>query len=238
VLVNWRDVSDGQPDYFVSDGVHLTDIGQRAFVAEIMRVGHLVPGDVTGPSSEVVDPTKMYGTGSGDLSPTLVRNEQTAAPDSFWLRMARCETGSNWQNGGHYSGGLGIFLGTWKAWGGTEFAPTPAEATQEQQIEVANRVSTQGWTRPDGKRVAPVGFSGWRCLSTVGHPPASSRYTYTPESVEAQTFHLGERGDVVRDLELMLGLPRDGIYGKRVRLKHLVYLREKGLPETLAGSSS
>ncbi|HEV2650438.1 MAG TPA: acyltransferase family protein [Rhizomicrobium sp.] len=238
VLVNWRDVSDGQPDYFVSDGVHLTDIGQRAFIAEIMRVGHLVPGDVTGPSSEVVDPTKTYGSGSGDLSPTLVRNEQTAAPDSFWMKMARCETGSNWQNGGHYSGGLGIYIGSWKAWGGTDFAPIPAQATQEQQIEIANRISTQGYTRPDGKRVAPVGFSGWRCLSTVGHPPASSRYTYTPDSVIAQTFHLGERGDVVRDLELTLGLPRDGIYGKHVRLKHLAYLREKGLPETLAGSSS
>jgi hypothetical protein len=86
--------------------------------------------------------------------------------------------------------------------------------------------------------VKPIGFAGWRCVSAVGHPPASSPYTYTPESVIAQTFHLGERGDVVRDLELTLGLSRDGIYDKRVRKRHLAYLKEKGLSETLAGSDS
>jgi peptidoglycan/LPS O-acetylase OafA/YrhL/lysophospholipase L1-like esterase len=42
-LVDWRAVSDDQPKYFVSDGVHLTISGQRAFVAEIVKTGHFVP---------------------------------------------------------------------------------------------------------------------------------------------------------------------------------------------------
>ncbi len=238
VLVNWRDVSDGQPDYFIADGVHLTDLGQRAFITEIMRVGNLVTGPVTAPSADIVDPTRSYASGSGDLSPTLVRIPQPAASDAYWRRMARCETGANWQNAGRYSGGLGIFVDNWKNWGGLDYAPTPAAATQAQQIEIANRISTQGWQKPDGGRVPPIGFSSWRCLSAVGHPRTASRFTFTAESVLAQRFHLGEHGDVVRDLELMLGLPSDGVYGKRVRQRHLALLKTKGLPAELAGSQS
>lgn len=41
VLVDWRAASNGRPGYFVADRFHLTYSGQRAFVAEIMRAGHL-----------------------------------------------------------------------------------------------------------------------------------------------------------------------------------------------------
>jgi hypothetical protein len=57
VLVNWRDLSDGQPDYFISDGVHLTDIGQRAFIGEIMRTGHLAR-EPSAAGRNVVDPDR------------------------------------------------------------------------------------------------------------------------------------------------------------------------------------
>ncbi|MDR0274279.1 MAG: acyltransferase [Burkholderiaceae bacterium] len=40
-VADWRDVSDGHRNYFVSDGVHLTVAGQRAFIAEIVRAGAL-----------------------------------------------------------------------------------------------------------------------------------------------------------------------------------------------------
>lgn len=235
VLVNWRDVSDEQPDYFVSDNVHLTALGQRAFIAEIMRVGHLVS---TAPAAgrQVVDPTRTYGGGAGDLSPTLVRLPQKAAPDSVWQRLARCETGADWRKNGRYSGGLGIDVGAWTHWGGAQFAPTPAAATPAQQIAVANRISTQGWHDGRGQIVRPIGFTSWRCAATVRRP--ATDMTFTPESVIAQSFHPGERGDVVRDLESMLGLPRDGIYGRHVRNKHLAFLKAYGLSQSLAGSSS
>jgi len=41
VLVDWRKASAGRRTYFIADQVHLTPTGQRAFVAEIMRAGHL-----------------------------------------------------------------------------------------------------------------------------------------------------------------------------------------------------
>jgi hypothetical protein len=73
-------------------------------------------------------------------------------------------------SGSRFSGGVGFYNGTWDAWGGREFAPLAGQATRDQQIEVANRIATQGWIRPDGGYVAPVGYSGWGCTRSVGYP--------------------------------------------------------------------
>ncbi len=290
VVARWSDVSEGQPDYFVSDGVHLTDRGQRAFIANIMRAGHLVsdPARVadkvpleklsndkvtlgkasvveaplgkesigkeaigkTPPEKESigkashdrnwVDPDRDYATGAGDLSPTLVLAERAAAPDKYWQQMALCETDANWHNPGAQSGGLAIAQDDWKAWGGLDLAKTPAEATPAQQIEVANRISTAGWTPPDGAEVKPVGFGRWRCVAALpppaAHPDDDATPVYTPESVIAQSFHLGERGQVVSDLQILLGAPRDGIYSKATHKRHVAYLKTNGLPEDRAGA--
>ncbi len=237
LTVRWSEVSEGQPDYFVSDGVHLSGIGQRVFVAEIMRVGRLFPDvEKNVPGSVGISEGKDYARGAGDLSPTLVRAPQPAAPDTYWKKLASCETDANWQNPGRHSGGLGITPENWKTWGGTLFAPQPAAASTAQQIEVANRISTQGWKPANGSFVKPIGFAVWRCVAALGRPPTASDRTYTPESVIAQSFHLGERGDVVRDLQLTLGVPRDGLYTKGLRKKHLAYLKKNSLPETRAGT--
>jgi peptidoglycan/LPS O-acetylase OafA/YrhL len=236
VVVRWSDTSDNQPDYFVSDGVHLTTIGQRVFITEIMRSGHLARD-----SSETSDADKDTATttsAAGDLSPTLVLAPQPVASDDYWRKLALCETDANWKNSGRHSGGLGMSADDWKTWGGDEFAPTPAAATPAQQIEVANRMSTQGWTNAHGDDVKPIGFARWRCVVALGRPHSASPNTYTRESVLAQTFHLGERGDVVRDLQLILGETGDGVYTKKLRKKHLAYLQQNGLPTELAGADS
>jgi peptidoglycan/LPS O-acetylase OafA/YrhL len=240
VVADWHDAAEGQPDFFVSDGVHLTVPGMRMFVAEIMHAGHLVspppkPGDKK-TASGGLDPDLPFAYPPGDTSKTLVRVTQPPAPASYWQRLAKCESNGNWAHGGEHAGGLNIFVPSWKAWGGTEFAPTPDKATPEQQIAVANRIATDGWARPDGTVQMPVGFSGWGCLGKVGRPPSSGKYTFTPDSVLAQHFHVGERGDVVRDLELLLGIQRDGIYGRHTRKLHLVLLKSKGLPPELAAA--
>lgn len=87
--------------------------------------------------------------------------------DSYWDRMARCETAGNWSHypDGQWSGGLGIYAGTWDAWGGGEFASNAGYATRDQQIIVANRIATQGYGN-----VKPVGYSGWGCVKTIGYP--------------------------------------------------------------------
>jgi hypothetical protein len=151
--------------------------------------------------------------------------------EQFWVDIADCETGSDWTNPGRYSGGLGIFIGSWDGWGGREFAPTPAEASPGQQITVANRISTQGWTRPDGKYVRPVGFGGWGCSKVVGAPQL---LTFTPESVLAHPFSWSQRGEVVRDLQAILGLPRDGVYGRQTWVVHVRHLEWRQLPRDLA----
>jgi len=239
VVARWSDVSEGQPDYFVSDGVHLTDRGQRAFIANIMRVGHLVPDAGHVADKAAIDPDKDYATGAGDSSPTLVLAARPAASDKYWQKMALCETDANWQNPGEHSGGLALSLEDWKTWGGLEMAKTPAEATQAQQVEVANRISTQGWLQPDGTQVKPIGFVRWRCVAALpppaAHPGDDTTPVYTPDSVIAQSFHLGERGQVVSDLQILLGAPHDGIYSKATHSRHLAYLKKNRLPEDRAG---
>lgn len=40
VLVDWLAASDGHPEYFVADGVHLTTVGARAYAEAIARSVH------------------------------------------------------------------------------------------------------------------------------------------------------------------------------------------------------
>jgi nucleoid-associated protein YgaU len=64
---------------------------------------------------------------------------------STWDALAQCESGGNWatNTGNGYSGGLQFSPSTWSAYGGTG---SPADATREQQIAVAEKVqASQGW---------------------------------------------------------------------------------------------
>jgi hypothetical protein len=65
-----------------------------------------------------------------------------------WDELAHCETRGNWATDSvpGFSGGLGFAHGTWRAMGGREFADIAADATREQQIEIAQRVlEASGW---------------------------------------------------------------------------------------------
>ena len=73
----------------------------------------------------------------------------------MWDELAECETGGNWYDGGDYGGGLGIYIGTWKMYGGREFAVRPQWATKAQQIIVAERIALDG-------------YGGWGCAHTLG----------------------------------------------------------------------
>lgn len=116
--------------------------------------------------------------------------------EAFWDRLAWCETHQNWQNGGKWAGGLGIYtkgkfadnnMGTWERWGGEEFAPSPDLATREQQIIVAERIAVLGWSKEmtrtpeQAARMGvpinwtwnrpPVGFKGWGALHCATNSP-------------------------------------------------------------------
>lgn len=64
-----------------------------------------------------------------------------------WDRLAQCESGGNWSsNVGTFDGGLQFHPGTWRAYGGTQYAPSANQATRDQQIAIAERVlAGQGW---------------------------------------------------------------------------------------------
>jgi uncharacterized protein YabE (DUF348 family) len=61
---------------------------------------------------------------------------------SAWDRIAKCEATGNWSanTGNGYYGGLQFDKSTWAAYGGTQYAPLPNQASREEQIAVASKV--------------------------------------------------------------------------------------------------
>lgn len=90
-------------------------------------------------------------TGAALIAPlTLLAatGQADAADGGVWDRIARCESGGNWQinTGNGYYGGLQFSAGTWRAYGGGAYAPTADGASKAQQIAVAAKVQrAQGW---------------------------------------------------------------------------------------------
>ncbi|WP_367132531.1 transglycosylase family protein [Saccharothrix sp. HUAS TT1] len=84
-------------------------------------------------------------------------------PDGeVWDRLAQCEATGNWaiNTGNGYYGGLQFNKGTWDAYGGSQYAAYPHQATREQQIAVATKL-----------RDARGGYSAWpHCRSKLGLP--------------------------------------------------------------------
>ncbi|MET7478301.1 transglycosylase family protein [Streptomyces sp. NPDC005648] len=71
-----------------------------------------------------------------------------AADGGVWDRIAQCESGGNWHinTGNGYYGGLQFSAGTWRAYGGSAYAPTADKASRQAQIAVATKVQhAQGW---------------------------------------------------------------------------------------------
>jgi len=66
----------------------------------------------------------------------------TAATPSTWDAVAQCESSGNWaaNTGNGFSGGLQFTPSTWAAYGGTAYAASADQATQSQQITVAENV--------------------------------------------------------------------------------------------------
>jgi len=84
------------------------------------------------------------------VTPVLVAMAPAqAASDAVWDRLAACEAGGRWSanTGNGYYGGLQFSAGTWRAYGGAQFAPRADLATRSEQITVAERLlARQGWS--------------------------------------------------------------------------------------------
>jgi cell wall-associated NlpC family hydrolase len=78
-------------------------------------------------------------TASGGLSLADVAH---AAPEMNWDRVADCESSQHWDanTGNGFTGGLQFTASTWRAFGGTAYAPSAHQASRSEQIIVAERV--------------------------------------------------------------------------------------------------
>jgi LysM repeat protein len=109
----------------------------------------------------------------------------TRAPASTWDSLAQCESGGNWgiNTGNGYGGGLQFSASTWAAHGGTG---SPANASREQQIAVAQKVqASQGWSAwpACASKLGLRGGAATPQSATTSRQPAA---VYTPARVPAR----------------------------------------------------
>jgi hypothetical protein len=112
----------------------------------------------------------------------------------FWEAVAWCETNHDWDDHGHFAGGLGMAKSVWVNYGGRQFASTPQKATKQQQIIIANRVAFFGFqtkniyrTLEDRQNNKPYfrPAVGWKrlknwgrgCVNWETRKPSRDRYT-------------------------------------------------------------
>ncbi|MGI5374314.1 transglycosylase family protein [Streptomyces sp. CA-251387] len=156
----------------------------------------------------------------------LAATGNAAAADSgVWDRIAQCESGGNWHinTGNGYYGGLQFAASTWRAYGGTAYAPTADQATKAQQIAVATKVQrAQGWgawptcsARAGAYGSAPAAPAAGSSASTRAAPTTPSQ---TPERSSGHTNRGSSRGDyTVREGDTLSGIAaRHGTTWQRV----------------------
>jgi LysM repeat protein len=107
----------------------------RAALAAV-RAASPAPAPVTPVSAPQADPA----------APVQAAPVQAAAPSSSggadWSAIAACESGGNWgaNTGNGFYGGLQFTEQTWLAYGGGQYASSADQASESQQIAVAQQV--------------------------------------------------------------------------------------------------
>jgi resuscitation-promoting factor RpfA len=139
-----------------------------------------------------------------------------AADNGVWDRIAQCESGGNWHinTGNGYYGGLQFSAGTWRAYGGSAYAPTADQASRSAQIAVATKVQqAQGWgawpvcsaragalgAAPAADRTGSSGTAASKGVTTKSAPttsaPTTSAPAKTPEHPATHSGRSASRGD-------------------------------------------
>lgn len=96
--------------------------------------------------------------GAAVALPMVTAPGAQAASVGTWDKVAECESSGNWQantGNGHY-GGLQFSDSSWKAAGGTQYAPRADQASKAQQIAVAEKL------------LARQGPGAWACAGEAG----------------------------------------------------------------------
>ncbi|WP_308194502.1 transglycosylase family protein [Pseudonocardia kujensis] len=101
---------------------------------------------------------RIVKVGTNDEEPEV----PAISDGAVWDRLAQCEAGGNWaiNTGNGYYGGVQFDASTWRAYGGTQYAPLPHQASREEQITVASKV-----------RDSRGGYGAWpACARKLGLP--------------------------------------------------------------------
>ncbi|MEV1084802.1 transglycosylase family protein [Streptomyces sp. NPDC050211] len=130
-----------------------------------------------------------------------------AADGGVWDRIAQCESGGNWHisTGNGYYGGLQFAAGTWRAYGGTAYAPTADQASREQQIVVATKVQrAQGWgawptcsARAGAYGSAPAAPASGSATTKAAPPKAPERPSTHPDRGASRGDYTVRQGDTL-----------------------------------------
>ncbi|RTL65164.1 MAG: resuscitation-promoting factor [Pseudonocardiaceae bacterium] len=134
----------------------VVDPGQAGEQSSVMRVftenGKEVRREQVSAGSTVPPKPKIVKVGTNKDIPVA----PAVASGGAWDALAKCESGGNWaiNTGNGYYGGLQFDARTWAAYGGTQYAPLPHQATREQQIAVATKM-----------RDARGGYGAWPACS-------------------------------------------------------------------------
>jgi nucleoid-associated protein YgaU len=151
----------------------------------------------------------------------------SAAPQQTWDKVAQCEGSGNWKTntGNGFQGGLQFTPSTWKAYGGTQFAPSANQASREQQIAVAERVlQAQGpnaW--PVCSKKAGLTKGGGLDNQNVAQKAVSAvtgkkseHKTEKPAAAKQETPHKGsyqvQKGDTLAEIGKKVGQDWHKIY--------------------------
>ncbi|MFF7454211.1 transglycosylase family protein [Kitasatospora sp. NPDC008115] len=112
----------------------------------------------------------------------------SAAPASSWDSVAQCESGGNWSisTGNGYYGGLQFNPSTWRAYGGTAYAPQAHQASKAQQIAVAEKVLAKQGPGAWPVCSARAGLSRGGAPAVVDDAPAQAPQPAKQQPAKAQ----------------------------------------------------
>jgi len=117
----------------------------------------------------------------------------SAATTSTWDAVAQCESTGNWaaNTGNGFYGGLQFTPSTWAAFGGTAYAASADQATEAQQITVAENVlAAQGpgaWPVCGPQAGLTAGGTPAQTTTTAVTTPATTTTAATTTSTPATT---------------------------------------------------
>jgi uncharacterized protein YabE (DUF348 family) len=94
------------------------------------------------PVAEVI----KVGTKEEEKETTSKKTPTPSNISSTWAALAKCESGGNWSinTGNGYYGGLQFSASSWRAAGGTQYAPLPHQASPAEQIATAEKLRANG----------------------------------------------------------------------------------------------